>query len=250
MQQLTTDFLFCYRFTLSELLQFLKVLLRKECDTFAFAAISSRTSRFLIITFQTLRYIIMNHKPHIGFVNSHTKSNGCHYHVDFLHHELVLSFRAHLLLQSSMIGSRTNLVRLKNFSQFFHLLARETIDNTTLAFVLTDELDDFLIYILGFRTYFVIQVRTIERRLKVLGILNAQTLLNICTHLIGSCSGQSNDWRLANLLNNRTNLSVFWTEIMSPLRNTMRLIHSIKRNLHRLQKLHIVLLGQRFRSHI
>ena len=49
------------------------------------AVIATGSARFLIITFNTFRNIMMNHKPNIWFVYTHTKSNSSHHHINILH---------------------------------------------------------------------------------------------------------------------------------------------------------------------
>ena len=44
-----------------------------------------------------------------------------------------------------MIGSSLNVVGLQHLSQFLDLLARQAIDDTTLAWILLDEANDLLV---------------------------------------------------------------------------------------------------------
>jgi len=54
----------------------------------------------------------------------------------------------------------------------------------------------------------------------------------------------------ANLINNRSDTSIFRTEIMSPFRNTMGFIYRIKRHIHLFKKINVFFLRQGFRSNI
>ena len=116
--------------------------------------------------------------------------------------------------------------------------------------MLLDEAHNILIDILCLRAYFVVQVRTVERTLKLSRINNTQTLLDIRTYLIRCCCSQSNNRCHTNLVDDRTDTTVFRTEVMSPFRDTVSLVNCIERDLHRFQKLHVILLRQRLRSHI
>ena len=64
------------------------------------------------------------------------------------------------------------------------------------------------------------------------GIRHAKVLLNILLHLWCSGGCQRNNRRNAYALNHTANLTVFRTEIMAPLRDTMSLVHGVETDLH------------------
>ena len=163
LEQLATDVLFGHRFAFHELLQLLEVLACEEGDASTFTSITPGTTRFLIITFEALGYVVMDDETHVGFVDAHAKGNRCHDDIDTLHDEVVLCLGAHLALKTCMVGGGLDVVGLENLGQFLHLLTAQAIDDAALAFVLPDEADDVLIDFLGLWTHFVIKVRAIER---------------------------------------------------------------------------------------
>ena len=132
-QQLSADILLCHRLTLHKLLQFLEVFVTVESDTFALTAVASGTTGFLIVAFQTLRDVVVDDKAHIGLVDTHAKRDGSHNHIDILLQEIVLRLTARTRIESGMIGSRLDVIGTEHGGQFLHLLARETVDNATLA---------------------------------------------------------------------------------------------------------------------
>ena len=83
-QQLASDILFGNGFAFHKFLEFLEVFIAIESNTLAFSAITSGTSRLLIIAFKTLGDIIMNHETHIGFVDTHTKGYSGHDDINIL----------------------------------------------------------------------------------------------------------------------------------------------------------------------
>ena len=149
-----------------------------------------------------------------------------------------------------MIGAGINTIRFQNLSQFFHFLTAQTIDNTRFTGITLDELNDILVYIIRFTAYLIIKIRSIERRLELIGIRHSQDFLDILTHFLSSSSCQCNNRSRTNHIDNRTDTSVLRTEVVTPFRDTMCLIYGIERNLHILQEFHILFLGQRFGSHI
>ena len=192
----------------------------------------------------------MNDKTHIWFVYTHTKSNGSNDDVDFLHEEVILRFRACFRVKPRMVGSRLDVICLQNCRQLFHLLARQAIDDATLASMLADEHDNLLIYLLRLWTYFIIQIRSVERTFELCSIFHPQATFDIRSHLVGSCGRQCDDRSLSYLVDGMTYFSVFWSEVVSPLRDAVCLINSIERNVDRLEKFYILLFVQRLRCHI
>ena len=161
-KQLASDILFCHRLTLHKLIEFLQILIRIESDTQSLATIATCTTSLLIIAFQRLGDIIMDHETDIGFVNTHTKGNSRYDHIDVLHQEIILRLRSGGGIQSCMIGSGFDFIGFQDSRQFFHLLPRQAIDNAALARMLLNELDNILIHLLGLGTHLIIKVRTVE----------------------------------------------------------------------------------------
>ena len=216
-QQLSTDVLFRHRFAFHKFIEFLQVLMGIECDTHTLAAVTTRTSRLLIVAFQRLGDIVMDDEAYIRFVDTHAKSDSCHDDIYTFHQEVVLRLRPESRLQSCMIGSSLNFVSPQYLCQFLHLLSGEAVDDAALAWMLLNELDDILIDIHRFRAYLVVEVRAVERALKLLGIQNAQILLDIGTHLVCCRCRQRNNRCHTNLVDDRTDATILRSEVMSPL---------------------------------
>ena len=115
-QQLPSDFLFGYRFSLHKLLKLLDIFGRIECDTFTFAPITAGTSGFLVVAFQAFGDIVVNDKADVGFVYSHSKSDGCHNHINVFHQEFILISRTGCRVHSGVIGQGFYVVYDKGFS--------------------------------------------------------------------------------------------------------------------------------------
>ena len=155
-----------------------------------------------------------------------------------------------LCVHSGVISTGRDAVHLQHLCQILHFLARQAIHDTALAFHAANESNQVFIYVLRLRSYFVIQVRTVETALEHRRIRHTQVLLNILLHLRRSRRGQRNDRRLADALYHTADLAVLRTEIMSPFRDTMRLVYSVKRNLHSLQEIYVLCLLQTLRCQI
>ena len=186
----------------------------------------------------------------VGLVDTHAKGNRSNYHIDALHQEIVLRSSPLRRFHTGMIGTGTDGIGTQHLRQLLYTASAQAIDDAALASVLKHKARNILVHILRLGTDFVIKIRAIERALELRSIRNSQTLLDVGTHLVRCRCRQSNDGRTANLVYKRTNVTVLWAEIMAPLRNTMRLVNSIERNLRLGKETHILLLGQRLGSHI
>ena len=173
LQQLSADILFCYRFVLHKLLQFSEVFTGIEGDTYTLASITSGSTRFLIIAFQALGYIIMNNKTDIRFIDTHSEGDSSNNDINTLHQKIILGLRTGSRIKTGMIRSRFDFIGFQYLCQFLYFLTGETIDNTTLSFVLTNKHDDLTIDILVLRAHLIIQVRAVKRTLEFFGIHDA-----------------------------------------------------------------------------
>ena len=129
-QKLLSNFLLCHRFSLHELLELLQVFVCIKGYALTFTTISSGASCLLVISFQTLRNIVVNHKPHVGLVYSHTESNSSHNDVHLFHQEVILILGSRQRIHPRMIRARIYAIRLKDLSKFFHSFPAQAIDDT------------------------------------------------------------------------------------------------------------------------
>lgn len=215
----------------------------------SFAAVASRTPRLLIISLQGLGNIVMDHIAHVGFVDTHAESDRGHDHIGPLHQEVVLIGRTCLGVHTGVIGQSPDAVGYEQLRKLLDLLAAQAVDDAALALVLLDVTDNLPVHIvLG--PDFVIQVGAVERRLEYRSVAHTQVFLDVHLHLGGSRRRQGDQGRRADLVDDRTNAAVLRTEIMPPLRNTVRLVDGVERNLDLAQKRHVILFGERLRSEV
>ena len=122
-QKLLSDLLLGNRFALHELLKLLDVFVAVECYALTLFAVTTGTSCLLIVSFNTLRNVIMNYKTYVRLVNTHSERYGRHDDVHLFHKELVLILGAGLCIQSSMIRRGLDAVDVQQFSKLLHFLA-------------------------------------------------------------------------------------------------------------------------------
>ena len=249
LQQQFADLLFGDGLALHELFEFLNVLVTVESQAVAFAAVTAGAARLLIIAFERLGYVVMDHITHVGLVDAHAECDRGDDHVGALHQEMVLIGGARRGVHAGVVGQRLDAVGHEQFGQLLDLLAAQAVDDAALALVLLDEADDVAVHVvLG--PDFVIEVRAIERRLEDRRVGHAQILLNVQLHLGRGGRRQGDQRRRTDFVDDRTDAAVLRPEVVPPLRDAVRLVDGVERHLYLMQESHVVLLGQRLRGEI
>ena len=249
-QEQLANFLFRIDLVLHELLEFEKVFVAIERDTFSFATVAAGSTCLLIIAFETLWHIIMNYITHIRFVDAHAECDGCHYHIDTFHEEVILILRTGVAVHTCMIRTARDIVGNQNLGKFLDFLAAQAIDDARFARMLLDIFNNVSIYIVCLMAHFIIEVRTVERRLESRSLLDSEIFHDIVLHLDSCRCSESNDRTLSNLVYYRTDISVFRTEIVPPFRDAMSLVDCKERHLDRTEELDVFRLVERLWRYI
>lgn len=95
--------------------------IRVKCDAFSFTAIPSASSGFLIVTFETFRYIVMDYVSHIRVYLFPSESNGSNNDLHFFHQETILIHSSLSGIHSCVVRQYRDVIHLECFGQFFHL---------------------------------------------------------------------------------------------------------------------------------
>ena len=249
-KQLVADADLFRRLVFLETSQTLDVVRAVETDTLSFAAVTTCTACLLIVSFQTLRDVIVDHKTNVRLVDTHTERDRRYDHLTLLHQECVLVRTTRRSIHTGVIRTSRDTIHFQYLCQVLHLLTRQTIDDTALAFHPADIAHKVFIYLFRLRPYFVIQVRTVKTALENGCIWHTKVLLDIFLHFRRSRSRQRYNRRLTDTLNHTADLTVLWTEIMTPFRDTMRLIYGVERDLHTPQKVHVLRFLQTLRRQV
>ena len=142
-----------------------------------------------------------------------------------------------------MIGCGFDVVGSQNLGQLLHFFARQTVDDATLACILTNEFNDLLVNVIGFGAHLIIKVGTVERTTKLFCISYAKAFLDVAAHFVGGCGRECNDRGVAYAVDDGADVAIFWSKIVSPFRDAMCFVYSIKRNLDGLQERYSLFLG-------
>ena len=249
LQQQATDLLFGQRLALHELLELLDILITVKRDAVPARSVAAGPARLLIIAFEALGNIVMDHVAHVGFVDTHAESDRRDDHIHLLVQKLVLIRGARRRVHTGVIGSHFDIVGGQQLRKLLDLLAAQAVDDARLALVALDVADDLLGRI-DFRADFVKQVRAVERRLEHRRVEHAQVLLDIHLHLGRRGRRQRDQRRGSDLVDDRAYAAILRPEVVSPLRNAVRLVDRIERNSDFAQEIDIILLRKRLGGEI
>ena len=192
---------------------------------------------------------MVNNKANIGLVDAHAEGDGGAYHVHILHQEFILYFAALATIHTGVVGQGFDAVHLQQFCNLFGFLAAEAVDDTTLAAVGFDVLNDLLSNI-RFRANLVIQVGTVEGGFEQLRIQHTEVLLNVLLHL-RRCSGcERHDGAIGYLLNDGAQSAILRTEVVPPFRNTVCFVDGHERDFYAAEKLDVLIFIERFRRDV
>ena len=254
LDQLASHLLFGDVLVGEELVQSLNVVFGIESDAFAFAAVASGTSCFLIVAFKAFGYVVMYHETHIGFVNTHTEGYGSHYYIDLLHEELVLVFGTGFCIESCMIWQRFDAVDHQQFGQILDTFSCEAIDNSALVRILFYE--SYYLFVQHkrfgrFRPHLVVQVGPVKAGNEYLGILHLQILDDVLLHF-GCGRSREGKYRyvVVDHIDGTAQAAVFGAEVMPPFRDTVCFINGEKAYFQLFQKIDGFFLGKSLWSHI
>ena len=250
-EQLAGDLLFGDVLAFVELLQLVDVLIVVEGDAVAFAAVATRTTGLLVVAFEALGDVVVDDEAHIGLVDAHAEGDGGHDDVDLLHEELVLVLLTRLAVEAGVVGQGADAVDGERLGQFLHLLAAEAVHDARLAWVLLDIFDDVLDDVFGLGSYFVIQIRAVERRLEDLGVHDLKVFHDVVLHLHRGGGGEGDDGEVvADGVDDGTQTAVFRTEVVAPFRDAVCLVDGDERDLEAAQELGGLVFGERLGCHI
>ena len=119
-------------------------------------------------------------------------------------------------VKSCVVWCCLDVVGLEYIGKFLDFLSAEAVDDTALTLILSYVLDDVAIDVLGFGSYLIIKVRSVEGRLEVCRVHDVKVSLDIGPDLIGGGGGERDNGRVAYSVDDGPDISVLGTEVVSP----------------------------------
>ena len=124
----------------------------------------------------------MDDVAHIGFVDPHPESDSGHNYFGLFHQKRILVGTSRSSIHPGVVGQSPDIVRLQDLRKIVHFFPAQTIYYSRFRALRQDVFDDFSVNFIVLVSYFVIQVGTVERRFKNLGIQHSQRFLDIVLH--------------------------------------------------------------------
>ena len=173
----------------------------------------------------------MDDEAHIGLVDAHAEGVGGR---DDLHpalHPEVLALVTRLGIQTGMIEGGADAHRVEPVGDDLGALAVANIYDGT-AFFHGLQLTPQNAIFVGLADHIIGHILAFETALEDILLLEAETHLYVIDHLGSSRGGQSQHWGLRHIRTDIGNLQIRRTEVITPLRDTVRLVDSQEADLH------------------
>ena len=213
-------------------------------------SISPGTSGLLIVILHALGHIVVDDISDVGFIDAHTKSIRGHDHRKSVIDKVLLAFLSGLRVHSRMVFYYRNPSLPQKFIHFVHIFPCGTIDDSTLLRVVFYIFHNKIVFLPDVLDP-IIQVLPVKSRHHELRILQAQHTDNNLLDFFRSRGRKCTENRPALQSVHKINdLQIAGAEILSPLGNTMRLIHRDHGNLCLCDKLPKLPCFQSLRRHI
>ncbi len=215
-------------------------------------AIAPGPACFLIISFQSAGQVKMNHTAHIRLIHPHAKGIGGHNDAVGLRHKGFLRLPTHRIGKPGVIDQNLGAPRAERRRDFLHRTPGGGIDNDT-ALVLRHQqrLEQLQLGRHGvLRLHPIGQIGAIKSGDKPLHVVATELLHDIGLHIDRGRGCQGQHLRLPQMRNRLAQPQIVGAKIMSPLRDTMRLIHRKQRYLHLLHSTEKAGIAKALRRHI
>ena len=179
----------------------------------------------LIVAFQILGHIVVDHIAHIGFVDAHAEGVGGHHDLYPVKQKILLVLLALGLLQPGVIAPGGNAVALQQRAHLLHRFAGGAVDNAAAVALLANGLQQGGGLAFG-AAHLKIQVGPVKPGHQNFGILQLQRRNNILPHPVGGGGGKGAHQRaLRQGVQKIRNAQIPGAKILAPLADAVRLVH-------------------------
>ena len=199
-------------------------------------AIAAGAARLLVVRFDALGHVVVNHIAHVGLVDAHAKGVGSNHHLNVVVDKGTLALAAGVVAHAGMVAAYANAAGAQRLGklacQRIDCLAGRAIHDAALA-----RMRDHIVAHprgLGLVAHLLaakVEVLAIEARHHRRGILQAEHLLDIGAHALGRRGGKRrHDRAPRQRIDKLANLQVSRTEILAPLAHAVGFVNGHERN--------------------
>ena len=191
----------------------------------------------------------MHHKADVRLVNAHPEGHRRHHDLQIVALEFLLHLGAHVVFQTGMVSRRANTAALQPGGGVFHFRTAVAVDNARFAALILNVAHQ-LIERLEFLHQHIADVWPVEAADLNQRIVKPQQADDIAAGGIIGGGGQRHKRDLRHPLTQLAQRGIFRTEVMAPLRDTVRLVYRQHRQVPVRQMLKKVIQHQPFRRDI
>ncbi len=139
------------------------ILRREQQDTLGILTVTPGASRLLIVVLHTLGHVVMDNKPDVRLVNSHTKGIGRHHYRRPVIDKIILILLAGLIVDSCMVTGHRHAPPGQVFKQHIHIFPSRTVYDSALIGMFCDIICHKTVLLLpGQMLHTVIQILPVE----------------------------------------------------------------------------------------
>ncbi len=114
------------------------ILRREQQDTLGILTVTPGASRLLIVVLHTLGHVVMDNKPDVRLVNSHTKGIGRHHYRRPVIDKIILILLPYIAVDPRMVTGHGNPASKQHLIECIHILPRRTVYDPALIRMLPD----------------------------------------------------------------------------------------------------------------
>ena len=198
--------------------------------------VAAGSSGLLVVALDALGQVQVRDEPDVRLVDAHAEGDGGHHHHPVLAQEAGLVGRAHRPGQPRVVRQRDDPLLGERLGGLLHRLARQAVDDAGVPVVLAAQQAHQLLQRLLLGLDPVLNVRTIEAGHEHPGLPQPQPLDDLAARRRGRGSGQrdSGDGRPPVVEHRQP--QVVGTEVVPPLRHTVRLVDREQRDVQPVQE--------------
>ena len=209
-----------------ELLQGDHVAVGVEQQRFGRQAVTSCAPDFLVVTLDVARHVAVDDIAHVALVDAHAEGDGGAHHLHVVVDEVALHLLLLLDAHAGMKGLGVDAQAAEFGGHLLGVLAAQAIDDAALVAVQVDELDNLAELHLARRALHDVQrdVGAVKRTDEQARLGDVQLLGDVVARDAVGGGRQGHHGDVGILLFERSQLGVFGTEIVAPLRDAVGLV--------------------------
>ena len=177
----------------------------------------------LIVALDVFREVVVNHKPHVRFIDAHTKRNRGADDLNLVADERLLIFGARRGIEPSVVGGTAQALLGEPLGQTLGGIPARAVNDAALAVVPLGYVQN-LVQRLAASDHPVGEVAAIETGDEPARIAESQLRDDVLPHAIGRGGGQRHHRCLGKPATQRGDLPVLRAKVVAPFADTMRLV--------------------------